>query len=144
MEFFPKTLTRSESDDLARKIQIEIDEKGFGLWAVQISNICPFIGFVGLHSVDFMPGIEIGWRLSYEHWGKGYAFEAATEVVRFAFEDLQLPELISFTYKGNYRSRGLMEKLGMTRNPQDDFLNPKLPVNHFLRPHVLYRLSSDP
>ncbi len=142
MEFFPKTLIREESDELAQKIQEEIDQKGYGLWAVEIPGICPFIGFVGLHAIDFIPGIEIGWRLAYGYWGQGYAFEAASAVRDHAFNTLHLPELLSFTYEGNIRSRRLMEKLGMTRNPKDDFLNPKLPDGHSLSPHVLYRLQA--
>ena len=142
MEFFPKTLTKKESDDLAHLIQTEIDQKGYGLWAVEIPNTCPFIGFVGLHAIDFMPGIEIGWRLSHNFWGQGYAFEAAVAVRDHAFASLHIPELLSFTYVGNMRSRRLMEKLGMTHSPADDFLNPKLPENHPLRPHVLYRLQN--
>ena len=85
MEFFPETLTRAESDAFARKIKQELSEKKYGLWAVEIKESHTFIGFVGLHEVSFKaaftPAVEIGWRLSYDHWGKGYAFEAAQKVL---------------------------------------------------------------
>lgn len=146
MEYFPSTLSKEESDSLAEKIQKELREREYGLWAVEVPGIAPFIGFVGLHDQDFSatftPCIEIGWRLAYEHWGKGFAFEAASKVVAYSFHVLNLQELVSFTAVKNQRSRKLMEKLGMTRNPEDDFEHPKLPEGHPLRPHVLYRLKN--
>ncbi|MGD2168756.1 MAG: GNAT family N-acetyltransferase [Chlamydiota bacterium] len=143
MEYFPSTLSKKESDSLAEKIQKELKEKEYGFWAIEVIGVAPFIGFVGLHYPDFQasftPCIEIGWRLAYEHWGKGYAFEAASKVIDYAFNTLNLQELVSFTTVKNKRSRKLMEKLGMTHNPSDDFDHPKLQKNHPLRPHVLYR-----
>ena len=146
MEYFPSTLTAEESNDLAQKIRLELSEKQYGLWAVEAIDIDPFIGFVGLHYQDFparfTPCIEIGWRLSFEYWGTGYAFEASSKVMDYAFNTLKLPELVSLTTEGNHRSRKLMEKLGMTRNPEDDFNHSTLPTNHPLSPHVLYRLKN--
>ena len=135
MEYFPSILSKNESNSLAEKIQKELREKEYGLWAVEVVGAVPFIGFVGLHYQDFpaafTPCIEIGWRLAYEHWDKGYAFYA-----------LKLRELISFTTIENQRSRKLMERLGMTRKLEDDFEHPKLPEGHPLRLHVLYRLKN--
>jgi 3-dehydroquinate dehydratase/shikimate dehydrogenase len=146
MEFFPSTLSEEESNALANRIQKELQEKPYGLWAVEVKNIAPFIGFVGLHYQDFpapfTPCIEIGWRLAFEHWRKGYAFEASTAVIQYTFETLALEEIVSFTSVKNERSRGLMEKLGMKHDPQDDFEHPKVSENHPLRPHVLYRLKN--
>jgi len=143
MEYFPSTLSKSESDALVAKIQNELKEKEYGLWAVEVVGVVPFVGFVGLHeqtfSASFTPCIEIGWRLAFEHWGKGYAFEAASRVMEYAFQTLMLPELVSFTTAANQRSRRLMEKLGMIRNPDDDFQHPIIPKEHPLSPHVLYR-----
>src|SRR3972149_6461108 len=100
--------------------------------------------FVGLHyqnfPAPFTPCIEIGWRLHHDYWGKGYAFEAATKVLTYAFETLKLQEVVAFTTVTNIRSRKLMEKLGMQRNPQDDFEHPKLSEHHPLRPHVLFKI----
>jgi RimJ/RimL family protein N-acetyltransferase len=85
--------------------------------------------------------VEIGWRLARKYWGRGLATEGAQEIVRYAFEDLQLGELVSFTVSANARSLGVMKKLGMTYDPKDDFDHPRWPAGHRLQRHVLYRLS---
>jgi RimJ/RimL family protein N-acetyltransferase len=89
----------------------------------------------------FTPCVEIGWRLARDHWGHGYACEAAGAVLAFGFEQLGLPEIVSFTVAANTRSRRVMERIGMTRDPAEDFLHPLLPEGHPLRRHVLYRKS---
>jgi 3-dehydroquinate dehydratase/shikimate dehydrogenase len=146
MEYFPAPLSVEESNSLAEQIQKDLKEKEYGKWAVELKGIAPFIGFVGLHYHDFpapfTPCIEIGWRLACDYWGKGYAFEAAQRVIDYAFQTLKLKEIVSFTTETNQRSRSLMEKLGMTRNPQEDFDHPKLPKKHPLHAHVLYRLRN--
>ncbi|NGX42165.1 MAG: hypothetical protein K940chlam7_00442 [Chlamydiae bacterium] len=146
MEFFPSALSEEESNSLADKIQKELKEKDYGLWAVEVKGGASFIGFVGLHYQDFTapftPCIEIGWRLTLEHQGKGHAFEAASKVIEYAFKELKLEELVSFTTIKNLRSIKLMKKLGMTHDPQDDFDHSKLPEGHPLRPHVLFRLKN--
>jgi len=143
MECFPSTLSREESDSLAERIQKELKEKEYGFWAVEVVGIAPFIGFVGLHYLDFpaafTPCIEIGWRLAHDHWGKGYAREAAEKAIDYAFNTLKLREIVSSTTPNNKRSWSLMEKLGMTHNPKDDFLHTKLPKDHPLAFHLLYR-----
>ena len=143
MEFFPSMLSREESDALAMRIQKEMEEKEYGLWAVEVKEGAPFIGFVGLHEVafeaPFTPCIEVGWRLAFEHWGKGYAFEAASQVLEYAFNVLGLDEVVSFTTVDNARSCKLMERLGMTRNPAENFDHPRIPEGDPLRLHVLYR-----
>ncbi|MGD9511684.1 MAG: GNAT family N-acetyltransferase [Geminicoccaceae bacterium] len=144
MEHFPGPLGRPASDTLATEIQADLERNGFGLWAVEVPGVASFIGFVGATEPDFeapfTPAIEIGWRLAFEHWGKGYATEAARAVVAHAFGPLGLAELVSFTVPANRRSRAVMERLGMTRAPADDFDHPKLPEGHPLRRHVLSRL----
>jgi ribosomal-protein-alanine N-acetyltransferase len=84
----------------------------------------------------------VGWRLAFEHWGRGYATEAAQLALGYAFGTLALSEVVSFTSARNRRSRAVMERLGMRRDPADDFDYPALPEGHPLRPHVLYRLGS--
>ena len=86
--------------------------------------------------------LEIGWRIAAPYWGKGLATEGSREVIRYAFEWLRLENLVSFTVPENVPSRRLMEKLGMTHNPVDDFDHPRLPPGHRLRRHVLYRLKN--
>jgi RimJ/RimL family protein N-acetyltransferase len=137
-------LTRAESDAVADRIAAHIVEHGWGLWAVEVKGGAPFIGFTGLSrprfEAPFTPCIEIGWRLAFPHWGHGYATEAALAVRAFAFVTLQLPEIVSFTTAGNHRSRAVMERIGLVRDPADDFDHPSLDANHPLRPHVLYRM----
>ncbi len=143
MRYFPAPLTREESDRLAERARARIAERGWGLWAVEVVGGDPFVGFVGLaepsFDAHFTPAVEIGWRLAREHWGHGYATEAARAVAAFAFDELRLDEIVSFTSAINERSRRVMERLGMTHNPADDFEHPALPAGP-LRLHVLYRL----
>ncbi len=143
MEYFPATLTPAESDAMIGLIDAHFDRYGFGLWALELRDTGEFIGFTGLNvpnfDAPFTPCVEIGWRLAYDHWGKGLATEAARSVLHHAFTTLGLKEVVSFTAAINHRSRRVMEKLGMTRNPSDDFDHPKLPAGHPLLRHVLYR-----
>jgi len=140
-EFLPKALTREESEAFLARIRGWIDERGWGLWAVDVDGV--LAGFTGLavpsFTAHFTPCVEIGWRLRREYWGRGIAYAAARMAERFAFERLKLAELVSFTTAGNIRSRRLMERLGFTRDPKEDFLYPLLPEESPLRPHVLYR-----
>lgn len=143
MEHFPSTLTRAESDALVDRIEAAFEQQGWGLWAVEARGVADFIGFVGLSEpgfdAHFMPAIEVGWRLDRAHWGHGYATEAARAAVAAGFHELGLEEIVSFTVPANLRSRAVMERLGMTRDPADDFEHPRLPAGHPLRRHVLYR-----
>jgi RimJ/RimL family protein N-acetyltransferase len=146
MEFFPNCLDRSASDAMAERLQSLIAERGWGFWAVEILGGAKFIGFVGLHiptaELPFSPCVEIGWRLAYEQWGNGYATEAAKAALKFGFEDLNLPEIVSFTAVHNDRSRSVMHKLNMRPDP-NTFEHPSLTVGHALREHCLYRLSHE-
>ena len=144
MEFFPKTLSEDESYQLGGMIKSLINENGWGFWAVELLDSGEFIGFVGLHSpkdtFPFSPCVEIGWRLDHQYWGKGYACEAAHKALTFAFTDLNLDEIVSFTTKENKRSQRVMQKLGMT-NTQSNFAHPDLPSDHEQSEHVLYKLT---
>lgn len=144
MEFMPALLSRDESDRAVDRIEDHFREHGFGLCATELRQDHSFIGFIGLavpsFRATFTPCVEIGWRLSADHWGHGLATEGSLAIVRYAFEIMGLEALVSFTVPGNLRSRRVMEKLGMTRNPADDFDHPVLPQGHPLRRHVLYRL----
>jgi RimJ/RimL family protein N-acetyltransferase len=146
MEYFPATLTRAQSDALAITLSKHIEERGFGLWAVEAPNVSPFVGFVGLHvptfEASFTPCVEVGWRLAREAWGRGYATEAARAAIADGFRRLQLAEILAWTVPANTRSRRVMERLGMQRSQADDFDHPRLPAGHRLRHHVVYRLSA--
>ena len=144
MEFLPARLSREDSDAMADRIEAHFAEHGCGFWAVEERGGAPFIGFVGLaipkFDAHFTPCVEIGWRLAFDHWGKGYASEGARAALADGFTRLGLREIVSFTVPHNARSRAVMERIGMTRNPTDDFDHPSLAEGHPLRRHVLYRL----
>jgi ribosomal-protein-alanine N-acetyltransferase len=144
MRHFPATLTRDESDRLVDRAVAHFDRHGFGPFAAELRDTGAFLGFIGLSvpsfQAHFTPCVEIGWRLAASYWNRGLATEGAREVLRYAFETLQLPEVVSFTVPANLPSRRVMEKLGLTRDPADDFDHPNLPEDHLLRRHVLYRI----
>ena len=143
MEFLGPLKTREESDASVARFSAHLARHGFGFWAVEVTGVADFIGFVGLKVLDFeahfAPCVEVGWRLAYDHWGKGYATEAARASLDFGFRRLGLEEIVAFTVPANRRSWRVMERLGMTRDPADDFDHPALPEGHPLRRHVLYR-----
>ncbi|HEX6444946.1 MAG TPA: GNAT family N-acetyltransferase [Streptosporangiales bacterium] len=137
-------LSREESDARVKRIEREFTEHGFGLWAVEVAASGEFVGFTGLSvpafQAHFTPAVEVGWRLARSAWGNGYATEAARAAVAYGFGAAGLDEIVSFTTVANRASRAVMERLGMTRDPADDFDHPRLAADHPLRPHVLYRL----
>jgi RimJ/RimL family protein N-acetyltransferase len=145
MEHFPAPLTRSESDALVEMNVAHFSRHPFGLWAVEVVDSGTFIGFTGLaewaFEAHFMPAVEVGWRLARPAWGHGYATEAARAALAFGFEVCDLDEIVSFTSVPNTRSRAVMARLGLTRDPADDFDHPKMPSGHRLERHVLYRLD---
>jgi RimJ/RimL family protein N-acetyltransferase len=147
MEHFPAQLTPAESDALIARMTAGWVADGFGLWAVERQADGRLVGFTVLvaptFEAHFTPAVEIGWRFAVEAWGQGYATEAARAALRFGFEDLDLAEIVSFTVPANMRSRAVMERLGTTRNPADDFDHPRLPPGHPIRHHVLYRLTRE-
>lgn len=145
MEWFPAPLNPTESDALVDRIEEHFRVHGWGLWAVEVAEADPFIGFVGLNPADTTlgyPSVEISWRIAAAHWGRGYAPEAALEALRFGFVALGLDEVVSFTSVGNAKSRRVMTKIGMTRHPDDDFDHPRLPKTSRLSRHVMYRITA--
>ena len=145
---FPGPLSRQESDALVDRIEAHFDAHGFGMWALEIPGITTFAGFVGLsvpaYQAHFTPCVEVGWRIAHQHWGQGYATEAAAAALAFGFDVLALLEIVALTVPNNQRSRRVMEKLGMAHDQQGDFEHPLLPSGHALRRHVLYRKSAMP
>jgi RimJ/RimL family protein N-acetyltransferase len=144
MAYFPSTLSRDESDAMVGRIQAGLERNGWGLWAVE--HECEFLGFTGLavpsFDAAFTPAVEVGWRFARSAWGKGFATEAARAAVAFGYGRLGLAEIVSFTTVANQRSRRVMERIGMTTDPADDFLHPRLDEGSPIRPHVLYRLAA--
>jgi RimJ/RimL family protein N-acetyltransferase len=84
--------------------------------------------------------VEIGWRLARSAWGNGYATEAALAVLAYGFDTLELPEILAVTTATNLRSQAVMRRIGMTRDPADDFDDPSVPEGP-LRPNVLFRIA---
>jgi ribosomal-protein-alanine N-acetyltransferase len=147
MRFMPSVMTAAESEALIGRFEEHHRLHGFGVWAVEAPGVAPFIGYIGLQRVGFeapfTPAVEIGWRLAPAYWGKGYATEGANAALRFGFEDLNLDQIVSFTVPANKPSWSVMQRLGMTRDPAEDFDHPRLPVGHALRRHVLYRMGRE-
>ena len=147
MAHFPAVLDRAGSAELLGKLMAHQAEHGFTFWCLERRKDGAVIGFTGLARVGFdapfVPAVETGWRLVRPYWGQGYALEAARRSLQFAFEQLGLDEVVAFTVPGNVRSWGVMERLGMRRNPADDFEHPGLPPGHPLRPHWLYRIKRE-
>lgn len=139
-------LERAKSDGLAARIRSGIVERGWGLWAVEVTGGDPFIGFTGLTPINFeaafAPATEIGWRLARSAWGHGYATEAANAVLAHAFDTLGFDALVSITATINGRSRRVMERIGMQRDPAGDFDHPAIAPEHPISRHVLYRISA--
>jgi len=145
MRHFPAPLTRDASDELADRLQAAIASRGWGLWALEERSTGAFIGFTGLAPTDFeasfTPAFEIGWRLARSAWGSGFATEAARAAAAFAFDELDLEEIVSFTVQHNARSRAVMRRLGMRHDQAHDFDHPRV-LEDRLRRHVLYRLAA--
>lgn len=146
MRHMVRPLTREESDAFVDRIERHFDERGYGLWAVEVPDKAPFIGYVGLawwgFHAHFTPAVEVGWRLDRPFWGKGYATEAARAAIKDGFERAGLEEIVSFTVPANVRSVKVMERVGMTRDLDGDFDHPNVPVGSPLRHHVLYRIAA--
>jgi RimJ/RimL family protein N-acetyltransferase len=119
-------------------------EHGFGNFVVELPGEASFIGVVGLNHVRwtlaFTPAVEAAWRLAPAYWGKGYALEAARAALDDGFGRIGLEEIVAYTVPANRASRQVMERLGMTRDPAEDFDHPSRPDGDPLRRHVLYRL----
>jgi ribosomal-protein-alanine N-acetyltransferase len=144
MEHFPARLTPAESDAFVDRMAQQLDDRGWGLWALEERSSGRFLGFTGLNvpgfEAHFTPAVEVGWRLARDTWGFGYASEAARAAAAVAFDEVRLDEIVSFTATSNVRSMRVMERIGMTHDPADDFDHPALAEGSPLRRHVLYRL----
>ncbi|WP_197493966.1 GNAT family N-acetyltransferase [Lewinella sp. 4G2] len=139
--YFPGLQTKVESDASVRRFRAHDEEHGFTFWAAELREAGAFIGFVGM----VVPGaylplptgcVEIGWRLATEHWGKGYATEAARACVEYAFGELKVPAVAAITTVENQPSINVMKKLGMVYH--GEFLHPKIDPTDPIAPHVAY------
>lgn len=143
MEHFPAPLSRVDSDAVVGRIRAHFAREGYGLWAVEVPGVAPFIGFTGLSRPAWWHEVvEIGWRLSAAHWGRGYATEAARAALDVGFTSLALDEIVAFVVPSNVRSQRVMDRIGMMRDRDGDFEHPNVPMGHRLRQHWLYRIRS--
>ncbi|MDJ1482957.1 GNAT family N-acetyltransferase [Cytophagaceae bacterium YF14B1] len=145
MKYFPKTLSEKETLSFVERITTHFDKHHFGLFVLEDKASTEFVGFTGLmipsFESDFIPCVEIGWRLRKEFWGKGIATEAANACLKFGFETLNLDKIVSFTAKLNTRSEKVMQRLGMSY--VKDFDHPKVDKDSMLCRHVLYELTKE-
>lgn len=148
MRFFHRPRDRAQSDAWVARTQAHFDRHGFGIHAVEAPGLAPFIGFVGLSvvpgQIPCAPAVEAVWTLGRPWWGHGYAAEAAAAAIRDGFARLALREIVAFTATVNQPSQRVMQKLGMTRDPADDFDHPLVPEGSPLRRHVVYRTRPAP
>jgi RimJ/RimL family protein N-acetyltransferase len=146
-EFLVGPVTRADSDDMVDRIDRCWRERGYGLWATERRDSGTFIGYVGLwpatFDASFTPAVEVGWRLAPAHWGNGFATEGALEAMRYGFEVMDMTEIVSFTAAANERSWRVMQRLGMSRDPDGDFEHPAFEPGDPSRRQVLYRLDRD-
>lgn len=145
MRYFPKTLSREESDKFFHRIVEHFKEKGYGLWAVEIKETKEFIGFIGFlyttFEAEFTPCVEIGWRLDNKYWNKGYATEGAKSCLDYGFRNLNFSSIYSFTAEINKPSENVMKKIGMKK--VGEFRHPKVEEGSPLKNHVLYSIDKN-
>ena len=145
-QYLGPLLTFEQASAWVLNFQDDLDRYGFGFWALEVRASGEFIGFTGLGTVDeVMPitGVEIGWRLARPAWGHGYATEAALAALAYGFDIMGRPEIVAVTMARNLRSRAVMQRIGMTTDPAEDFDDPDVDQGQ-LRRHVVYRKRRDP
>lgn len=142
---FPGVLDEAAALGEASRIRAHAEREGFTFWALEIPGVTDFAGCVGLirtgFDAHFTPCVEIGWRLAQAHWGKGYASEAARLALVYGFDPLQRDEIVALTVPANLPSQAVMQRIGMQRDPADDFDHPRLAAGHPLQRHLLYRIK---
>ncbi len=148
VEHLQGPMTRDASDAFIDRIEVHWREHGWGLWALEVPGVAPFIGYVGLWPANYVTGrpmVEVGWRLAREFWGHGYVTEAAQEALHFGFDKVGLDEIVSFTVPQNERSWRVMERIGLVRDPAGDFDHPRVHAVRYpdLVHHVFYRLGHE-
>jgi RimJ/RimL family protein N-acetyltransferase len=145
MEFTPSTLDRKQAQTMAAGLRARLERDGYGWWALEVKGGAAFAGAILLQEIPFeehfTPAMEVGWWLAYDQWGHGYATEGARAALGFAFGELHRSEVVAMTTPANVRSQRVMQRLGMTRDPIDDFDHPLIDPGHPLCAHVLYRIK---
>jgi RimJ/RimL family protein N-acetyltransferase len=145
MKFFPKTLTKEESDNSAKKFMNIITQRGWGFWAVEEKSTGLFLGYAGLHApatkFDFSPCVEIGWRISKEYWDNGYVLEAGRKILDCAFNIIGLEEVVYFSSIHNKIAETMVQELGMHKKLY--FHHPFVEKENYLSQHYLYKIKNN-
>jgi len=145
MEFFPYVARFDQTEAFIFRMIEMCNKKGYCYFAVEILDTKEFIGFIGLSDQDydapFTPCIDIGWRLTTEHWGNGYATEGAKKCIEYAFQELKLKEIFSITPQINQKSEAVMRKIGM--NKHLNFKHDRLEEYQHLADCVCYKIESN-
>jgi len=143
MRYLGGPMSRAACDEMLTRLRTHWETRGFGAWAVEHEG--RLAGMVGIivprWESRFMPCVEILWRLDPALWGRGLVTEAARASLRDGFEEHGFDEVLAFTVPKNERSWRVMERLGMTRNPDDDFDHPLVPDGDPQRRHICYRIK---
>lgn len=136
---------QTASEEFVVRAETSFDEHGYGLWALEIKDSGEFIGYTGpalqTFPAHFTPAVEVGWRLARQAWDHGYATEAACAALAYGFGGVGLSEVVSMTTIANVRSQRVMQRIGMSRDPADDFLYPNVATGSPIQPHVLHRIK---
>lgn len=140
MRHFPALLTREEVDAAIARQDGFFTRHGYCFWVVEERASGRMLGFCGLkpgaEGTPLEGEVEIGWRFGKEHWGRGFAKEAALASLDWGFANLPVARIGAITAPANMRSRGLMERLGMVRAPDQDFDHPAVPDDSPLKRHI--------
>jgi RimJ/RimL family protein N-acetyltransferase len=142
--YYPAVLTQAQSDKVVEQCTRHLNDHGFAFLAVERRSDGVFIGGAGLSWTSDLPGgpaVEIGWILERQFWRQGYASEVSRACLAHGWS-IGLDQIVGYTSAINHPSRELMKALGMSRNPADDFLDPTVPPDNPLSPHVLYRIHN--
>ena len=145
MEFFPSLVTAGKAQAQIAQFTEDLTANGYGWWALEVKANGAFAGAIALQNLlidlPLTPALEVGWRLSPDYWGHGYATEGGRAALGFAFHELDKAEVVAITARLNLPSQAVMQRLGMTRSADNDFDHPRIAAGHPLRPHVLYRIT---
>jgi len=135
----------ADSDAVRHRHRRYRESAGYGFLAVERRADGVVLGFCGLKpgapDTPIAGEVEIGWSFGADHWGQGYAFEAAQASLDWGWAHLDVPAIAAITTAANAPSRKLMDRLGMRHVPEDDFERPVVSADSPLRPHVVYRIA---
>lgn len=138
-------MTAEQSDALIDRVIARRQIDGHTFWAMIRRSDDAFLGWCGLvragAELPIAGELEVGWRLSADHWGHGYAREGALASLGWAWAHTGADRVVAITAEVNERSRHVMERIGMSRVSDGDFDHPNVAVDSVLRPHVLYAID---